>query len=74
MDIKYQRAVLHYEAGLFSCVENGFTTCANGTKGITIFGLMSHDVGPMHFARDMNIRPLILVSPHEPPSSSLLME
>jgi hypothetical protein len=35
---------------------------------------MSHDVGPMHFARDMNRRPLMLVSPPEPPNSSLFLE
>jgi len=61
--IEYQGAVLHHDAGLFSCFDDGFTACASGTNGITIFGLTSHDVGPMHFARDMNTRPLILFSP-----------
>jgi len=73
-DIQYHGAVLHHGAGLFSCFDDGFTTCANRTNGIIMFGLMSHDVGPMHFARDMNGRPLILVSPHEPPNSSLLLD
>jgi hypothetical protein len=73
-DIQYQWAILHHDAGLFSCLDDGFTPCANGTNGITIFGLMSHDVGPMHFARDMDRRPLILVSPPEPLNTSLLLE
>ena len=31
-----------------------FTTCTNGTNGITLFGLMSHDVGPEVFAHEIN--------------------
>jgi hypothetical protein len=43
MDIHYQGAILHHDAGLFSCFDDGFTNFANGTNGITIFGLMSHE-------------------------------
>ena len=74
MDNHFLGAVLQPDAGLFSCFDDGFTACANGTNGITVFGLMTHDVGPMHFARDLNRRPLMLVSPPEPSNSSLLLE
>jgi hypothetical protein len=46
-----------------------FTSCTNGTNGINLFGLMSHDVGPELFALEINRRLVILVSPPEPPNT-----
>ncbi len=54
--------------------DDAFTTCKNGTNGITLFGLMSHDVGPEVFAREINRRPVMLVSPPEPPNTSFLLD
>ena len=54
--------------------DNSFTSCTNGTNGVTLFGLMSHDVGPEVFAREINRRQVMLVSPPEPPSTSLLLD
>ena len=36
--------------------DDAFITCTNVTYGITLFGLMSHDVGPELFAREINRR------------------
>ena len=54
--------------------DDAFTTCTNGTNGIIIFGLMSHDVGPEVFAREINRRHVMLVSPPESPNTSLLLD
>ena len=35
---------------------------------------MTHDVGPMHFVKDINGQPLLRVIPPEPSNSSLLLE
>ena len=48
--------------------------CTNGNNGITLFGLMSHDVGPKVFDREINRRPVLLVSPPELPNASLLLD
>ena len=54
--------------------DDAFAACNNGSNGITLFGLMSHDVGPEHFVREMN-RPLVmLVIPPEPPNTSLILK
>ena len=54
--------------------DDAFTTCTNGTNGITLFGLMFHDVGLEVFAREINRRFVMLVSPPEPPNTSLLLD
>ncbi len=54
--------------------DDAFTACTNGTNGITIFGLMSPDVDPEVFAREINRRLVMLVSPPEPPNTSLLKD
>jgi hypothetical protein len=51
-----------------------FTTCTNGTNGITLFDLMSHDVGPEVFVREINRWLVMLVSQPEPPNTSLLLD
>jgi len=52
-----------------------FTTCTSGTNGgITLFGLMSNDVGPEVFDRGINRRHVMLVIPPEPPNKSLLLD
>ena len=51
-----------------------FTTCTNRTNGITSFDLISHDVGPQVFAREINRRHVMLVSLPEPPNMSLLLD
>ena len=57
-----------------SMFDDAFTACTNGTNGITLFGLISHDVGPEIFAREINRRHVMLVSPPEPPNTSLLLD
>jgi hypothetical protein len=74
MDQHYGGSVLHENFGLISMFDDAFTTCTNGTNGITLFGLVSHDAGPEVFAREINRRPVMLVSPPEPPITSLLLE
>ena len=54
--------------------DNAFTACTNGTNGITLFGLMFHDAGPEVFVREINRRGVLLVSPPEPPNTSLLLD
>jgi len=54
--------------------DDAFTACTNGTNGITIFGLMSPDVDPEVFAREINRRLVMLVCPPEPPNTSLLLD
>ncbi len=74
MDRHYgERCVLHENSGLFSMFDYVFTTCTNGANGITLFGLMYHDVGPEVFAREINRRPVMLVSPPEPLNMSLVL-
>jgi len=73
IDQHYGGSVLHENSGLFSMFDDAFTPCTNGTNGITLFGLMSHDVGPEVFPRGINRRPVMLVSPPEPPNTSLLL-
>ena len=46
MDRHYGGCVLHENSRLFSMFDDAFTTYTNGTNGITLFGLMSYDVGP----------------------------
>ena len=74
MDQHYGGSVLHENSGLFSMFDDAFTACTNGTNGIILFGLMSNDVGPEVFAREINRRQVMLVSPPEPPSTSLLLD
>jgi hypothetical protein len=74
MDQHYDGCVLHESLGLFSMFDDAFTSCMNGTNGITLFGLMSHDVGPELFAREINRRLVMLLSPPEPPNTSLLLD
>ena len=54
--------------------DDAFTTCTNGNNEITLFGLMSHDVGPEVFAREINSRHVMLARPPEPPNTSLLLD
>ena len=56
MDQHYGEGVLHENSGLFSMFDDAFSSCTNGTDGIVVFGLMSHDVGPEVFAREINRR------------------
>ena len=69
MDQHYGGCILHEKSGLFSMFDDALTSCTNGTNGITLFGLMSHDVDPEVFAREINRRPVMLVSPPEPPNT-----
>ncbi len=63
---------MHADSGIFSMFDDAFTACTNGSNGVSSFGLMSHDVGPELFARKINRRPMMLVSPPEPPYTSLI--
>ena len=74
MDQHYGGGVLHENSGLFSMFDDTFTACTNNTNGITLFGLMSHYVGPEAFAREINRRPVTLVSLPEPSNTSLLLD
>ena len=74
MDQHYGGCVLHENSWLFSMFDDAFTSCTNGTNVITLFGLRSHDVGPAVFARKINRRHVMLVSPPEPPNTSLLLD
>ena len=74
MDQHYSGSVLHEDSGLFSMFDDACTSCTNGTNGITLFGLMSHDVSPAVFACDINRRPVMLASPPEPSNTSLLYD
>jgi len=74
MDQHYGGCGLHENSGLFSMFDDAFTSCTNNTNGITLFGLMSHDVGHEVFARENNRRLVMLVSPPEPPNTSLLID
>ena len=74
MDQHYGGCVLHENSGLFSMFDDACTSCTHGTNGITLFGLMSHDVGPKVFAREINRRPVMMVSPPEPPNTSLILD
>ncbi len=58
----------------FSMFDDAFTAYTNGTSGITLFGIMSHDVGPDIFFREINRRLVMLVSPPEPSNTSLLLD
>ena len=46
MNEHFNGDVLHKHFGFYSLFDDGFTTFSNGTNGITLLGLMSHDVGP----------------------------
>jgi hypothetical protein len=72
MDQHYGGCVFHENSGLFSMFDVVFTTCTNGSNGKTVFGIVSHDVGRELFTRDINWRHVMLVSPLEPPNTSLL--
>jgi len=74
MDQHYGGCVLHENPGLFSKFADAFTSCAHDNNGITIFGLMSHDVGREVFAREMNRRPMMFVRPPELSNTSLLLD
>jgi len=74
MDQHYGGCVLHENSELHSMFDVAFTSFTNVTNGITLFYLMSHDVSPELFAREVNWRPLVLVSPPEPPNTSLLLD
>ena len=65
---------LHKHSGLCSLFVDGFTTCSNGTYGITLLGLMSHDVGPEMLSRETNMRTVMLISPSEPSNTTLLLD
>jgi hypothetical protein len=54
--------------------DDAFTSCTNGSNGITLFGILSHDVAPDLFSREINTRLVMLVSPPEPSSTSLLLD
>ncbi len=54
--------------------DDAFTACTNGTNGTTLFGIMSHDVGPDMFSREINRRPVTLVNLPEPSNTSLLLD
>jgi hypothetical protein len=73
MDQHYGGCVVHENSWLFSLFDDAFTTCTNGTNGITLFGLLSHDVGPEVFAREISRRLVMLVSPPEPPNNTSLL-
>ncbi len=54
--------------------DDAFIACTNGTNGIALFCIMSHDVGPEVFAREINRRHVMLVSPPELSNISLLLD
>jgi hypothetical protein len=53
--------------------DDAFTSCTNVSKGITLFGIMSPDVGPDLFSREINRRHGILVRP-DPSNTSLIFD
>ncbi len=66
--------VLHKHFGLYSLFDDGFTTCSNGTNGITLLGLMSHDVGPEMLSREIIRRTVMLINPPESSNTTLLLD
>jgi len=66
--------VLLKHSSLYSLFDAGFTTCSNGTNGIPLLGLMSHDVGPEMVSREMNRRTVMLISPPEPSNTTLFLD
>jgi len=66
--------VLQKHSGLYSLYDNGFTTCSNGTNGITLLGLMSQDVSPEMVSCEINKRNVMLISPPEPSNTTLLLD
>ena len=74
MNEHFNGDVLHKHSCLYSLFDDGFTTCSNGTNGITLLGLMSHDVGPDMLSRKINRRTVMLISPPEPSNTTLLLE
>jgi hypothetical protein len=66
--------VLHEKSRSFSMFDDAFITSTNGTNGITLFGLMSHDVGTEIFNREINRRHVMMVSPTKPPNTLLLLD
>ncbi len=51
MNEHFNGDVLQKYSGLYSLFDDEFTTCSNGTNGLTLLGLMSHDVGPEMLSR-----------------------
>ena len=74
MNEYFNGEVLQKNSGLYSLFDDGFTTCSNGTNGITLLGLMSHDVGPEMLSREINRRTVMLISPPEPSNTTLLLD
>ncbi len=73
MDQHYEDCTLHADFGLFFMFGDAFTTCTNVSNGIPLFGLISDDAGPELFAHEINRRPVMLVSPPEPPNTYLIL-
>ncbi len=46
IDQRYGDCVLPANSNLFSMFDDAFTNCTDGINGISLFGLVSHDVGP----------------------------
>lgn len=59
--------------GLFHIYNDGFTMSINGTNGMTLFGIETLDVPYSHSSKEMNRRPFMLVTPPEPPNTSLIL-
>ncbi len=74
MNEYFNGEVLQKNYGLYSLFDERFTTCSNGTNGITLLGLMSHDVGPDMLSRGTNRRTVMLISPPEPSNTTLLLD
>ena len=59
--------------GLFSIYDDAFTMCTNGTNGMTLFGIETFDLPYSHASREMNRRVFMIVTPPEPPNTSLIL-
>jgi hypothetical protein len=74
MNEHFNGDVLQTHSGLYSLFDDGFTTCLNGTNGKTLFGLMSHDVGPEMLSREIDKRTMMSIRPPEPSNTTLLLD
>jgi len=74
MDEHFNGEVSQKNFGLYSLFDDGFTTSSNGTNGITLLGLMTHDVGPEMLSREINMRTVMLTSSPEPSNTTLLLD
>lgn len=70
----FNQRVLEPHSGLYEAFDDGFTMCTNGTNGITLFGVQSHDVAATYIGKEINRRPFMVVGPPEPSNTSLLLD